>query len=699
MRTIILILLGCLVLSSCNRPLRQAKYAADEFVGGAKCIECHKTEYDLWQGSHHDWAMKKPGALTAFGDFNDARFIADDEEYFFFRKNRDYYVRYTAVASEPAEYKIEYTFGVTPLQQYLIKFPDGKYQTLRATWDTDSNRWFNQYAGDTIPPNDWLHWQRGGQRWNTMCAECHSTNLVKGYDPALDQFTTTYDDINVNCEACHGPGGAHMNWAAQDDPLGDPKTLLGTERTEQLNMCAGCHARRTKLTEVMVSGEHFDDQFRIQTINDNFYHPDGQILEEDYVIGSFMQSKMFHKNVQCSNCHNAHSMDLIYKGNQLCMQCHEPQYDTKQHHFHEENTQAAQCIECHMTGDVYMGNDFRRDHSFRNPRPDQSVEYGTPNACNGCHTDQTAEWSAEWVVKWYGSDRPEHFSDYLLAAAEPPYDNETKKQLLDFIVDMDFPAIARATALEYYPILGSEAEVNMLLEALKDSAALVRYHALNKLSIFPLEERLGVALELARDTTRAVRIGSAELMIEQDLAQLPPESRGAALRAREELEAMLAANADFPTGRLQRGDYYFRQNAVQRAVNEYEMALQMDSLLTPVYSNLATGYNILGQNNKAVAALDKLVELEPGYARGFYLRGLLNFELGKGSQAISDLQTAVDLDPMNFRALLNLANLYFQKGDMTPAEKTILRALALEPESQEADQLLQLIKSRKATLP
>jgi tetratricopeptide (TPR) repeat protein len=219
------------------------------------------------------------------------------------------------------------------------------------------------------------------------------------------------------------------------------------------------------------------------------------------------------------------------------------------------------------------------------------------------------------------------------------------------------------------------------------------------LSVFPLEERLGVALELSRDTTRAVRIGTAELIVEQDLDQLPPEQRAYAIRAREELEAQLLANADFPAGRLQAGDYYFRRNNVQRAVKEYEIALKMDSLLTPVYTNLATGYNLLGKNEQAIFALNKLTELEPEYSRGYYLRGLLHYEMGNAQLAISDLQVAVNLDPLNFRALLNLGNLYLQIGQIKEAELIIQQALALNPTSSEADQLLRLIREQKTINP
>ena len=407
--------LSLLIIFSCSkRESTQTStaelYQANEYVGEAACISCHEKEYNDWRGSHHDWAMKLPNDTTVLGDFNDISFSADGDSYLFHKDDSLYYVTATDGKGITQEYTIAYTFGVTPLQQYLIKFPDGKYQTLRATWDTEKKEWFNQYAGQEIPHGDWLHWTEGGQRWNTMCAECHSTNLTKNYNPVKDAFNTSYDIINVSCEACHGPAGAHMNWAALDNPVGDTMIVsLGWERVEQFNQCAGCHARRVKLTEVMKPNVAFDDQFRLQTISSEFYHPDGQIREEDYVFGSFTQSKMFHNGVKCSNCHNAHSMELVYQGNLLCMQCHEVKYNAKEHHFHELETEGAQCIECHMTGALFMVNDFRRDHSFRNPRPDQSMKYGTPNACNGCHDDKSAKWSAYWVVKWYGPERIDHF--------------------------------------------------------------------------------------------------------------------------------------------------------------------------------------------------------------------------------------------------------------------------------------------------
>ncbi len=417
-------------------------------------------------------------------------------------------------------------------------------------------------------------------------------------------------------------------------------------------------------------------------------------------MGSFMQSKMYHQDVKCTDCHNAHSMELKMTGNALCLQCHVPaQYDTKAHHFHsasksgipDDSSEATECVSCHMTGAVFMGNDFRRDHSFRVPRPDQSVRYGTPNACTECHKQESDKWAADWIIKWYGLERVDHFSDMLLVAGTQDYNEKTAKEVLDFIIDSKYPAIARATALEYYPLTGRQSEFDVINTALSDSSALVRFHALSKLSLYPPEQTLGIALRLIDDSTRLVRIGAAQLMSGQSLDEVLPSKHDAVRAAREEHAAMLLANADFPIGRMQLGDFYIQQNLVAEAIIEYEMALKMDALLTPVYSNLATAYNLVGKDSLAMATLDRLIALEPEYGRGYYLRGLLKYEVNDVDGAIDDLSASINYDPTNFRAFYNLANLQLNKQNPNAAEQTMKLGLVIWPESQEGIYLLALI--------
>jgi predicted CXXCH cytochrome family protein len=321
------------------------------FVGETACLSCHPEAYLDWENSHHDWAMKPANDETVLGELDLADVQLDGVRYKFYKKENEFLVEVDDLESDPEVYTIAYTFGVEPLQQYLVEFPGGRMQALRATWDTEQEIWFHQYSGQEIPEHDWMHWTRGAQNWNTMCADCHSTNLQSGYDWESDTYHSTWSSINVSCEACHGPGSRHLKWAeeaAEEDT--DPYIQSVEGQTAQINTCGPCHARRTKLLDSITIGADFHEQYEIQTLSPEFYHPDGQIREEDYVLGSFLSSRMYLEGVMCTDCHNPHSNELILTGNALCMQCHEPEYDSEAHHFHPIGTEGAECINCHMTG-------------------------------------------------------------------------------------------------------------------------------------------------------------------------------------------------------------------------------------------------------------------------------------------------------------------------------------------------------------
>jgi len=401
---------------------------------------------------------------------------------------------------------------------------------------------------------------------------------------------------------------------------------------------------------------------------------------------------MYDEGIKCSDCHDAHSMQLKFKGNKLCLQCHVPaDYDNKEHHFHKENTEASQCINCHMTGDTYMGNDFRRDHSFRIPRPDQSAIYGTPNACKECHDDKTNQWAANTIKKWYGDKRQDHFSDALLLSSSQNLSKTDRESLDTFINDLQFPEIARATVIENLDY-STNNQISALLLALNDSSAIVRYNALLKFRNTIPQDRIAIALKHMNDSIKLVRIGAAQLTIGFEDNTLNEVDKNNFIKSRSELEAMLYSNADFSTGRMQLGDYYLQNNDIKTAIKHYEVALQKDSLLIPVYSNLATAYSLNKEYVKAISTLEIWVLLEPKSSRPHYLKALLSFEMDKNEIAIAELNTALKLDPNDTRSLYNLATYYFQdKKDLNLAERYIKKALKIESENQDFKYLLALI--------
>src|SRR5579863_7628794 len=458
---------------------KQATVLSAHFVGAAKCAGCHEREDALWRGSHHQLSMQPASDSTVLGNFNHASFNNEGVASTFFRNGFKFMVRTYGPDGGLDDYELRYTFSVYPLQQCLIAMPGGRLQTFGIAWDSrpsgrGGQRWFSLYPGQKITYSDSRYWTGIDQNWNYMCADCHSTNLRKNYDLRTRTFATVYSEIDVACEACHGPGSDHVAWAKKasdrkrvandgllieldertgvawliDPAIGNARRSSPRRSEREIQMCARCHARRGQIHEDYVHGQPAGDDYRVALLDEDHYFPDGQIKEEDYEYGSFVQSRMYHAGVTCSDCHEPHSSRLRAEGNGVCQQCHSAQkYDSAKHHFHKVGSAGARCVECHMLTRTYMVVDARRDHSIRIPRPDLSEKLGTPNACNNCHTDKSVQWASDSVKKWY---RPapegfQHFAEILDAgSAGAP---RAQRSLEGLVADSGQPAIARATAL------------------------------------------------------------------------------------------------------------------------------------------------------------------------------------------------------------------------------------------------------------
>jgi len=174
-----------------------------------------------WETSHHAQAMKYATESTVHGDFNDAHYVYGDVATTFYRKDSKFMVRTDGPDGALQDYEAKFTFGVSPLEQYLLELPGGRLQALTIAWDSrpkadGAQQWFHLHPNETIKAGDPLHWTGLQQNWNFECAECHSTNLRRNYDPVSGAYKTSYSEINVSCESCHGPGSLHASWARKD---------------------------------------------------------------------------------------------------------------------------------------------------------------------------------------------------------------------------------------------------------------------------------------------------------------------------------------------------------------------------------------------------------------------------------------------------------------------------------------------------
>ncbi len=677
------------------------------YVDDADCADCHAREHEAWSGSHHDLAMQEATAETVLGDFDDATFTHFGVTSRFFERDGRFFVNTEGPDGRLADFELAYTFGVEPLQQYLAAFPGGRLQSLTIAWDTERGEWFHLYPDQEIPPDDPLHWTGRYQRWNVMCAECHSTHLRPSYDLESDTYRTTWTAIDVGCQACHGPGGAHVDWARAAPEVGAPRASEASlpvdfrvgEPEGEIRACAGCHSRRQGLTAVDRHARPFLDDFLPARLDEGLYYPDGQIQDEVYVWGSFVQSRMHAAGVRCSDCHDPHRLGLRADGDAVCLQCHREtpverfpmlspgRYDTPDHHFHPPDSTGARCASCHMPARTYMQVDPRRDHGFRIPRPDLSAGLGTPNPCTGCHEDRPAGWAAERAAEWWGAPPEPHFAGALAAARAGDPDAVTP--LLAVAGDGALPAIVRATAIEALRGYGPDA-LRAIEAAVADPDPLVRASAAGGLDRLPPPRRTAVLAPLLEDAIRAVRVEAARGLTGVPRSTLTEAQRFAFDAARAELVDAQMAAADQPAAHLNLGVLAVEEGRLQDAEAAYGTALRLDPFFLPARFNLATLLNRQGRNAEAETVLREGIDRVPDDGDLHYSLGLLLAEEERIEEAAQSLGRAAALVPDRVRVAYNHGLALETLGRLAAAETAFLEATRRE--ARDPDVLLALAR-------
>jgi tetratricopeptide (TPR) repeat protein len=659
-------------------PVRE-EYPAG-YVGSRACAECHSAESDAWGASQHAAAMQVANEQTVLGDFREAKFTHFGDASAFFRRDGRFLVRTDGPDGKPGDFEVRYTFGVYPLQQYLVDIGGGRLQVLSVAWDArpasaGGQRWFHLYPNERISHLDELHWTRRQQNWNYMCADCHSTDVQKNYDAATDTFATRWSEISVGCEACHGPGSAHLSWAeaaARGDRNGgtngltvnfgdrkaaswsiDPSTGNASRSRPrgsdtEIDVCAQCHSRRGQFSNGYRPGENLLDHYLPAMLAAGLYYPDGQQRDEVYNWGSFLSSRMYSKGVTCGDCHEPHGGKLRAVGNAVCAQCHlASKYDAPGHHFHEAGTAGAACVSCHMMTQTYMVIDPRHDHSFRIPRPDLTAQLGVPNACNRCHDDRTPQWAAAEIRRRATGARP-GFQDFAEAfAAADRGDPSATIALSQIVANIDESAIARASALERLALLGGESALLSGEAGLDDESPLVRHAAIGVFDGVPADQRLAVA-PLLSDPLRAIRMRAARV-----LAPVPESELGAAAaafaKAAGEYVAAERFNADRPEDRTNLGGFFAERGRFMEAEAEFRAALKLDPLFVPAWVNLADLMRARNREPDAEALLREALDRAPDDAALHHSLGLSLVRQGKREEALRELKRATELAPGNQR--------------------------------------------------
>lgn len=733
------------------------------YVGSSACAACHAKEDAAWRGSQHQLAMQDATAATVLGNFDGARFTHAGVTSRFFRRAGRYFVNTDGADGKLADFEIRYTFGVHPLQQYLIEAPGGRLQALGIAWDARTKaqggqRWFHLYPERKLKAGDPLHWTGIEQTWNYQCADCHSTNVRKNYDVATRSYKTSWSEISVGCEACHGPGSGHLAWAKADvgarrsdaakgltivldERRGatwaiDPSSGTATRSRPrvaggEIEACARCHARRGQFSDTWHPGAPPGDAFRIALIEPGLYYADGQVRDEVYNHGSFLQSRMHARGVTCSDCHEPHGQKLRAPGNAVCGQCHLPaRFDAVSHHHHAPGSAGAACTACHMPTTSYMVVDPRHDHSLRIPRPDRSVTLGTPNACNQCHAKATPKWAADALARWYPDRKPgyQKFAEALAAGDRGAPGSSAA--LAALVADSGQPGIARASAIGRLLRQPGPGTVPSLTRAIDDPDPLIRVAAAR--SIRDVDPVLQARLlpRLLADPVRDVRMEAARGLAGPPEAQLGADDKARFAKALDEFVAAARFNADRPEGQAELGTLAMARGQPDAAIAAYREALALDPTYYPASVNLADLYRRQGlerdaqqvlaaaikadpraagprhalglslvrqkRTAEALAALGEAARLDPDSARYAYVYGIALHDAGQRPEAIRALASALRRYPYDRDVLAAIATYEREAGNPAKAIEYGRRLLEVEPNNAE---LARFVQGLGAPLP
>lgn len=638
------------------------------YVGRAPCATCHPREAALHAGSHHDLAMQPATPAAVLGQFDGRQLTYNGITSTFLRRGDDFIVRTDGPDGALHDYRVAYTFGVAPLQQYLVAMPGGRLQALSLCWDTrpaaaGGQRWFHLYPDEKIDFRDELHWTAPAQNWNYMCAACHSTGVRRRFDADARRFDTQWAEIDVSCEACHGPGAAHVDWASRPDRAVDPSHGLTVDlaprggtwtigdgdaiahlsaprrSAAQLDTCGRCHARATQIAEEDARGQALEQTHAVAALDPALYHADGQVRGEVYEYGPFVQSRMHAAGVVCSDCHDPHSGRLRAAGNALCATCHRAAvFDTPAHHHHAAGSAAAQCVTCHMPAHDFMVIDRRHDHGFRVPRPDLAAALGTPDVCTGCHADRTPAWAADAIRAWYGPERRRGPRFAAALAAGRARAAGAADALVAVVNDAAAPAIARASALELLRPYLSPGDLPRVEQALRDPDPQMRRAALALLGAWEPARRWPSAAPLLADPIRSVRLAAVDALADAAGAATPAQ-RAALETAVAEYRAAQLLNADRAESWLNLGALDARLGDATAAEAAYRRAIATDPRFVPASVNLADLYRQLGRDR------DGETVLRQGLAHSqdptlYHALGLLLIRAQRRDEALAALATA-----------------------------------------------------------
>ncbi len=694
------------------------------YAGAETCRTCHRAVYERWRGTAHGQAMGEATPAIVKGDFeshnvyayggNTSRMAAGDDGYRMTTDGPD---------GKPGAYGIGYTLGIRQQQTYLTRMPGGRLQVLPTIYDVTGGRWFDAAegivrVGRPLRPGDFYYWSGPGRTWNSQCAECHATGVRKGYDPASDTYDTQFSDLSIACEACHGPAASHVSVrkGGMSPEMGRMPDLGKLSPARAVEVCSVCHAKKHDMREGFRPGDDFLGHFDPVLADDeqNFW-PDGQDKLLVFAYHAFTEGRPYREGgLVCTDCHDPHGSgrvaDLVLAPSDpgLCSRCHGDLTDRPERHTrHAPNSAGSVCVRCHMPSRINETL-LVTDHRMTVPVPENTVRFGSPNACNqgGCHEDRTPEWTAQQAARLYGAyqiprvRRAEAVSGgwkgdpsaagplakILSDSREGPFLRAAASALLGRIGAARGPDALTRTAS------GDEIRnpLSILIQSLRDSHPSVRARAATALGQAGALRALRPLVAALGDTSVTVRIRAAFSLT--TLGRIPAPLDTADRRAFSEHEAWAHGfMADNPPARVTLGEAYESRRDFRAALAEYRAALRIDPTDSEAKARSEAVAREVLAGERVRAMLATALSANPNDVRAHTALGMAEARWGDWQEAVEHLQIAVRLGAGGEAIFVNMGDALRGLGKFRAAAEAYRQALAQAPRSPGAFRGLALI--------
>ncbi len=328
----------------------EAQMQTAEYVGADSCKSCHAAAHKGWaatvhgdmiqdaQAAMHDearamleHALKNPTekiSADKYSGFKEAPTYGDLLKYGPHRDSG----KEGSIASLD---EIKYTVGGKWKQRYVVQTDDGHvFLNWQHYWSTEDGK-NNKPRAHTYSEN---------RSYEDRCLACHSTGYDYDLSNTIDrsvaggyQLTDVISEMGVSCEACHGPGSAHIADIFKNREAGLANIINPAEFTvqQQLDACGACHARNNKWhenpyrndTPKFLIGDNLDELVEISRIE----HTPGRFYED----GAGRSHRMEYNDMEqgpkagmtCTSCHNPHNeTTLKMEFAALCASCHGPDH-------------------------------------------------------------------------------------------------------------------------------------------------------------------------------------------------------------------------------------------------------------------------------------------------------------------------------------------------------------------------------------